>query len=145
VSDDHFSIVWSSIHKEPWTDDELAVAFYLLTGVHRRTEGICRWTLGYGAADMSNGVRKWTEKRFRKAFDGLLDAGFIEYDPDAHVLLVVNALKRHSLNTNQIKSVVTAVEKLPPTPLLHRFVALAQQFNQGLFQHLSEAFPEALT
>ena len=145
VSDDHFSVVWSSIHYEPWTDDMLSVAFYLLTGRHRRTEGIYRWTLGYGAPDMSNPHRKWTEKRFHKAFDGLVDDGFVEYDGDAHVVLIVNALKRHGLNANQITGVVNAVEKLPQTPLLRRFFALAQEHNQALFKKLTERFPQALT
>ncbi len=123
----------------------LSVAFYLLTGRHRRTEGIYRWTLDYGAKDMSNEVRKWTARRFRKAFDGLVDDGFVEYDPEACVVLIVNALKRHGLNGNQITGVVNAVEKLPETPLLARFVALAQQFNQPLFEKLIERFPQALT
>jgi hypothetical protein len=144
VSDDHFSIVWSSIHYEPWTDDMLSVAFYLLTGRHRRTEGIYRWTLGYGAPDMSNAVRKWTERRFRKAFDGLADAGFVEYDADAHVVLIVNALKRHGMNGKQIIGVVNAVAKLPATPLLARFFTLAQEHNQPLFKSLTERFPQAL-
>lgn len=145
MSDDHFSMVWSSIHLEPWTDDMLSVAVYLLTGRHRRTEGLYRWTLGYGAPDMTNEVRKWTDRRFRKAFDALLDVGFIEYDSHAHVLLIVNALKRHGLNGNQIIGVVNAVAKLPETPLLARFVALAQQFNEPLFEKLTERFPQALT
>jgi hypothetical protein len=145
MSDDHFSVVWSSIHYEQWTDDMLSVAFYLLTGRHRRTEGIYRWTLGYGAPDMSNEVRKWNEKRFRKAFDGLADDGFVEYDGDAHVVLIVNALKRHGLNGNQITGVVNAVAKLPETPLLGRFIGLAQEFNKPLFEKLTERFPQPLT
>lgn len=144
MSDDHFSIVWSSIHLEPWTDDMLSVAFYLLTGRHRRTEGFYRWTLGYGAPDMTNEARKWTDKRFRKAFDALLEAGFVEYDSDAHVLLIVNALKRHGLNGNQITGVVNAVANLPQTYLLTRFIALAQEFNQPLFNKLIQRFPQAL-
>lgn len=145
MSDDHFSIVWSSIHLEPWSDDMLSVAVYLLTGRHRRTEGIYRWTLGYGAPDMSNERRKWTDRRFRKAFDDLTEARFVEYDSCAHVLLIVNALKRHGLNGNQITGVVNAVEKLPATPLLARFIGLAQEFNEALYVKLSERFPQALS
>jgi hypothetical protein len=145
VSDDgdHFSLVWGSILREPWTDDMLSVAVYLLVGPHRRTEGFCRWSIGYGASDMTNEHRKWSERRFRKAFDALLDEGFIEYDESAQVLLVVNALKRHGLNKNQITGVVNAVAKLPATPLFPRFVALAKEFNQSLFETLCERFPQA--
>jgi hypothetical protein len=147
VSDepDHFSVVWSSIFYEAWTDDMLLVAFYLLAGRHRRTEGLYRWTIGYGAPDMSNSGRKWSDRRFRKAFDALVEEGFVEYDESAHVLLVVNALKRHGLNGNQITGVVNAVARLPETPLLKRFLLLAQEFNKPLFERLRERFPQALT
>src|SRR6201999_275502 len=119
-----------SIHLEPWSDDMLSVAMYLLTGRHRRTEGIYHSARGDGAPDMSNELRKWTARRFRTAFDDLIEAGFVEYDSCAHVLLIVNALKRHGLNGNQITGVVNAVEKLPTTPLLARFIGLAQEFNE---------------
>ena len=145
MSDEQFSVVWNSIHLEPWTDDMLSVAIYLLTGRHRRTEGIYRWTLGFGAPDMSNERRKWTTRRFQKAFGELVDDGFVEYDENAYVVLIVKALKRHGLNANQITGVVNAVEKLPQTPLLPRFIGLAQEFNEALFKKLAERFPQALT
>lgn len=138
----HFSLVWSDILNEPWSDDMLLVAIYLLTCRQRRTEGLYRWTLGFGAPDMSNEHRKWSEKRFHKAFDALRDAGFIEYDEKAHVLLVVNALKRHKLNPKQITGVVNAATQLPATPLLDRFIALAEQFNEALHKALIERFPQ---
>ncbi len=141
----HFSLVWSDILAEPWSDDMLLVAIYLLTCRQRRTEGLYRWTLGFGAPDMSNEQRKWSDGRFRKAFNALIDDGFVEYDDRAHVVLIVNALKRHKLNTNQITGVVNAAAQLPATPLLDRFIGLAEQFNEALHKALTERFPQPAT
>jgi hypothetical protein len=134
VSYDHYSRVWAAIWLEPWTEDMRTVAFYLLTGPHRRSEGIYRLPLGYAVEDL-----KWTTRRFRSAFDGLVDMGFVEYDEDAKLVLIVNALKREGFNGKQIEGIVKALAELPPSPLVDRFTALARSLNESLAKALADA------
>jgi hypothetical protein len=131
MSAEHYSRVWASIWMEPWADDTRTVALYLLTGPHRRSEGIYRLPLGYATEDL-----KWPIRRFRAGFDELLACDFIEYDPDAQIVLVVKALKRHSFNGNQHKGIAKALAELPPTPLLKRFVSLCQAYNPAVLEAL---------
>lgn len=117
-----------------WGDDERLVALYLLTCPHRSTEGLFRMPLAYATTDLG-----WPVERFRKAFDQLLADGFVEYDEEASVCLIVNALKwQRPENPNQVKSAVKALEVLPRSPLQSRFVTLAQTLCPTLAQALSE-------
>lgn len=134
MSYEHYSRVWASVWLEDWPDDVRTVALYLLTGPHRRSEGIYRLPLEYAVSDL-----RWSMRRFRKAFDALLLGGFIEYDEHAKVVLIVNALKRHGFNGKQVVGVVNALAELPATPLVERFVSLCHTHNESLSRALAEA------
>lgn len=134
MSYDHYSRVYSSIWLEPWTEDMRTVALYLLTGPHRRSEGIYRLPLQYASSDL-----KWPAKRFQVAFSALIQCDFIAYDTEAQIVLILNALKRNGLNDKQIVGVVKAVRELPPTSLYERFESLAEAFNEKLAKALVEA------
>lgn len=136
MSYDHYSRVYASIWIEPWKEDARTLAFYLLTGPQRRTEGFYRLPLDYARSDL-----QWQQKRFRSAFDALLAANFVEHDPETHLVLIVNALKRNGLNTLQVRGVVKAIREFPRTPLLERFISLAETHNVTLWEELVKAFP----
>jgi hypothetical protein len=137
VRNDFYRKVWSSIWREPWTDDVRTVAFYLLTGEHSSNEGIYRMPLAYAPPDLG-----WTPKRFQAAFDELARIGFVEHDSETHIVLVCNALKRNKPNDNQIKSIVNALREFPDTPLLARFQALAVDHSKALAKALHEDSPQ---
>lgn len=144
MSDETYSRVGSRIWLEHWDDDTMLTALYLLTNEHRTTEGIYRLPLEYGATD-----RRWPLKRFRQAFANLLTDGFVEYDEDAKVVLILNALKwQQPANPNQRKSAVKKLRALPPTPLLRRFEELVQtlapEFAQWLDEYVPGLFPELI-
>lgn len=138
MADETYHRIGSRIWLEGWDDDTMLVAFYLLTNEHRTTEGIYRLPLAYGAAD-----RGWGMKRFRKAFDKLVTDGFIEYDEDAQVVLIVNALKwQQPANPNQCVYAVKKLKALPPTGLLERFEVLARTLAPRLAEHIDKESPE---
>jgi hypothetical protein len=139
VTRDFYRRVWCSIWREPWSEDARTVAFYLLTNEHSSTEGFYRLPLAYVPADL-----RWPERRFRAAFKELERVGFVEHDAEAHVVLVVKALKRNKPNSNQITAIVKALRTFPPTHLLSRFHSLAEDHSPPLAQALAEAFPESL-
>lgn len=136
MSYEHYSRVYASIWIEPWTEDMRMLAFYLLTGPHRRSEGLYRLPLSYAAADL-----QWLESRLHTALDALKKEDFVEYDEGAQIVLVLNALKRNGLNDKQIIGVVKAVRDLPPTPLYDRFESLSKEFNKKLAKALAKATP----
>lgn len=121
-----------------WNDDERLAALYLLTCPHRTTEGLFRMPLTYAATDMG-----WELSRFKAAFSRLLTDGFVEYDDQASVVLIVSALKWQAPeNPNQVKAALRAIDKLPETPLLSRFRTLAETLCPRLAEGLREPFAE---
>ena len=134
MSDEHYSRVWASVWAEPWDNDMKLLAFYLLTGPKRRTEGLYRLPLEYAMGDL-----KWPLKKVRDVLAKLEAVDFVDYDKETQIVLVLKALKRHGLNDNQIKGVVKAFTQLPDSPLRKRFVSLSQAFNAKLADALAEA------
>lgn len=119
-----------------WDDDTRLAGLYILTCPHRTTEGIFRLPLDYAASDLA-----WTVKRFRKAFERLRADGFIEYDDDAQVCLIVKALRWQApTNPNQVKAAMKALSSLPPTPLLDRFGSLAERHAERLSDEFRHVF-----
>lgn len=117
-----------------WSDDARLVALYVLTCPHRTTEGLFRMPLAYAREDLG-----WPAKRFAKAFDQLIADGFVEYDEQASVCLIVKALKWQAPeNPNQAKAAVNAIGGLPATHLLTRLQTLAQTHSPRLAEELAE-------
>jgi hypothetical protein len=114
-----------SIWTQPWDESTRLAALYLLTCPHRTTEGLFRLPIEYAATDLG-----WPARRFAKALGELVADGFIEHDPDAQVVLIVNALKWQApQNPNQATAAVRVLRTLPATPLLTRLYQLAEQFS----------------
>lgn len=127
-----------AIWREPWDDDTKLVAFYLLTCEHRTTEGLFRMPLTYAQSDMG-----WPAKRFDRAFNQLLAAGFIEHDEDAEVVLIVNALRYQApANPKQAIGAVNQLKGLPRNRLADRFETIARTVSSRLAEALDKAFPE---
>lgn len=121
-----------------WSDDAKLLGLFLLTGPHRRTEGIYRLPVGYMAGDLG-----WTEKRARAALDELLADEFVAYDEKVSVLFICKALKHQGIdNPNQIKAAIKALKELPKTELTTAFAKAAQLFSQPFAERLQEQFPE---
>ena len=128
--------VGPTIWDEPWTDDARYIAFYLLTCRHRTTEGLYRLPLSYVAEDTG-----WELERVQAAITELIEHEFIEYDPQARVVLIVEALKWQAPSTeNHIKGAVRKLEGLPKTPLQSYFLCICDTYATGLADAIRMAF-----
>lgn len=138
MADESYHRIGSRIWFEPWDDDTMITAIYLLTNTHRTSEGLYRLPLEYAATD-----RRWPLKRFRKAFDHLLADGFVEYDDQSQVVLIVKALSWwQPANPNQRKAAAKKLRSLPRTHLLARWYALAQEHAQPFAEWLAQEHPD---
>ncbi len=137
MSDRPYNRVEPTIWLQPWDNDVRLLAFYLLTCEHRTTEGLYRLPLGYVAEDLG-----WPIAKVTKRFAVLVDAGFIEHDPVAQVVLVVKALERQKPNPNQAIAAVKKLRLLPRTDLRRRFYALAEASSPILAKEMREGFGE---
>lgn len=127
--------VYDRIWREPWTQDERYLAFYLLTCEHRAFEGIYRLPLAYASEDLG-----WPTRKVRSTLASLAGYGFAEYDHDAQVVWIVKALKLQTPNGNQAKAAARKVYALPPTRLLEPFREASETLCPTLAEALREVF-----
>lgn len=115
-------LIWSDRGVRSWDDQTKLLAFYFLTCNHRNLEGLYWLPVAYVEADLG-----WTPKDVRRAMDDLLGAGFIEYDREAEVVFVRNALKYQAPQSKtQIKGAINALQNVPETDLLPAFLESAE-------------------
>jgi hypothetical protein len=132
---------WTDPDMRRASDDARQLALYLLTCEHRTVHGLFRLPKAYICADL-----QWLPERLGKPFAELLENGFLDYDGDAEVLLIVNAMKYQAPeNPNQVASVVRQLEDLPDNVLTSRFVGLAQRYCQRLAEGLPQGLPQPTT
>lgn len=130
--------VGAGLWRQGWGNDTVLTAVYVLTNEHRHTEGLYRLPLGYAAEDLG-----WRMSKVEQEFARLEADDFIEYDQDARVCLIVNALRwQQPQNPNQIKAAVKRLESVPPNRLVHRFATLAATHAERFAERLRERFPE---
>jgi hypothetical protein len=138
VTDETYNRVGSRLWLERWSDDVRLVALYLLTCKHRPTEGIYHLPEAYAATDL-----RWPCKRYAKAFRALVEDGFVEWDAEAEVVLIVNALKWQApANPNQMKGAVKKLKLLPSTTLTKRFAQQVRIHAPALADHIEKHNPE---
>lgn len=131
---------WTDPQVEAWSDDAKLLALYLLTCPQRTTEGLFSFRKAYAQADLG-----WDTERFDKGFTELLEAGFIKFDPDARVLLIMNALRYQAPeNENQAKHAVKNLLSLPETPLTCTFRNLVETHSEHLAKQLPKGFGKGM-
>jgi hypothetical protein len=127
---------WTDPALRGCSDDARLLALYLLTGPHRRLEGLFRLPKPYICADLG-----WSAERLAEPFVELLAIGFLRYDETAQVALVVNALKYQAPeNDNQVTAALKQLDELPDTPLTSDFQRLAGRYCERLAKRLPERF-----
>lgn len=117
-------LIWSDREVRGWEDQTKLLAFYLLTNRHRNLEGLYELPYAYIEADLG-----WNPKDVRRGMDVLLRAGFVEYDEEAQVIFVRNALKYQAPQSKtQITGAINAVQTVPDTPLWNSLLAAAEAY-----------------
>lgn len=131
---------WGDEKVGRWGDDSRLLALYLLTCQHRTLEGLFRLPKGYIMEDLG-----WDSKRLAKPFGELLREGFIDYDEDTKLCLIINALEYQAPeNPNQITAAIKLLEALPESRLFARLFEQAERLCQPFAERLLERFPERL-
>jgi hypothetical protein len=145
---------WTDEKSSAWNDRVKLAALYLLTCSHRHLEGIYVLPLQYACSDL-----RWSLKSWKSALTVLQESGFLKWDSQTSVVLIVNALRYQSPeNPNQSAAALRRIKDLPDTPLLQEFCALAldhcyrkgatpaaQAFTQLLRQQLDERLGQPLS
>lgn len=128
---------WSDPKVEGWTDEAKLLALYLLTCPQRTTEGLFTFRIEYARVDLG-----WDPEGFTRPFKELLEAGFIQYDERARVMLIPNALRYQApQNENQAKNAVKRLKNLPASPLTSIFRTLCQTLSEHLEKELERVWP----
>lgn len=131
-------LFWSDPQVRAWDDSTKLLALYLLTCPHRSLEGMFRLPLQYAEIDL-----KWPERKLSKHFSALQAEGFVQYDPDAQVVLLAKSLKYHSpRGPKQIKGALNALRAVPPTPLFAGLIVAAREYAPDFAEALSEGYSQ---
>lgn len=132
---------WNDRAVRDWSEPARMLALYMLTSPHRTTEGLFPMRKTYASSDL-----QWTERRLEKPWQELVDTGFMEWDPDAEVVLICQALRYQSpANPNMVKAAMKKLEAMGDTPLVWSFLRLAERFCEPLAVALRERFGEPPT
>jgi hypothetical protein len=130
--------VGPGIWRKSWSEDARLLALYILTNGHRTSEGLFYLPKGYICADLG-----WTPKRLDGPFRELLDAGFIEYDEAASVVLIVKAMRwQRPENPNNRKHAAKKLAGVPVSYLFCDFMDAAQVYAPEFAEALPELLPE---
>ena len=114
---------WTDVMVREWSDTHRLLALYLLTCPHRNLQGIYRLSMRYASDDLG-----WSEARTKRNLERLIEDGFAEYDWQASVVLLPNALRYYQPKTDpQLKGALAALARVPATPLKLRFTELARR------------------
>lgn len=127
---------WTDRKVLAWDDNTRLLALYIMTCVHRTTEGLFRLPKAYICADLG-----WDEDTLSKSFAILLRDGFIKYDEAVSVMLLTNALKWNPTNNDKhAMGAAKNISTLPETPLLSDFIQLAERYDKRLYKALVKLY-----
>jgi len=126
---------WQAPKVRAWSEDMRMLALYLKSSPHRNMVGLFYCPLAYIASDL-----QWDTGRLETAFNGLLREGYIAHDPEAQLVLIVDALADDPPdNPNQRKHAVALVQELPATPLVDTLARAAETVCPELAEDLRNA------
>ncbi len=138
ISPIYYRVSPSIWRERAWTDDMRLLAFYLLTSPHRTLEGLFILPKGYIAGDL-----RWSTERLSEPFDGLLREGFLCYNEDEDVCLIIKALKyQRPENPNMDVSAARRIMAVPETNLDKRFIESAITYAERFALRLQQLLPQ---
>jgi len=140
--------LYTKVESRFWQDEKMRTVsadarylmLYFLTSPHRNIMGFYFLPPPYACFDLG-----WDEKRFAKGLQELLQATVIQYDQEAHVVLIQNYLKHNPLeNPNQVTSAVKRLDEVPQTRLFQAFIDVLKQHSKPFAEPLIERLRERL-
>lgn len=126
------------IWRQKWTEPTRYLALYLLTCQHRTLEGLFVLPIPYICADL-----KWSLESLEEPFRQLVNDGFLDYDNEEQVCLIVKALHyQPPRNPNMVKAAVRRIATVPESSLDEPFLRSAIRYCESLAESLRESLPE---
>jgi hypothetical protein len=126
------------IWRQKWTEPARYLALYLLTCQHRTLEGLFVLPIPYICADL-----KWSPESLEEPFRTLVSDGFLDYDDEEQVCLIVKALHyQPPRNPNMVKAAVRRIATVPESRLDDLFLRSAITYCGPLAESLRESLPE---
>ncbi|MGM0549346.1 MAG: hypothetical protein ACQER0_08765 [Bacillota bacterium] len=107
-------------------------ALYLLTSVHRRSEGLFRIPEYYIAGDLD-----LTLKDVQSALEELEKIDFLAYD-SSRDLILIEKLLQHQINRKQQQAALKRLEPLSDSPLFKNLFLAAQKYNPNFASYLKK-------
>lgn len=141
--------MYTKVECKFWTDekmrnvgsDERTLMLYLLTSPHRNMLGFYFLPIPYACCDLG-----WSEERFNKPFEKLIEIGLIKYDHKTSLVLVKNYLKYNKLeNSNQVKGAIDKLKTMPQSPLNQDLASILKGFGKPFLQPLIEQLAQPVT
>ena len=128
---------WRDRSVKAWPDATRLLAFYMLNNDHRTTEGLFYMPQQYAAVDMG-----WSQTKLEAAWSQLVDDGFMDWDPDADVVLIHRAVFYQPPANDKV--VVAAVRRLADVPKTRLLVVFAESLAE-LDGKAADSFREAVS
>jgi hypothetical protein len=127
-----------SVWEQGWDEATVHLALYILTNQHRNTEGLFKLPKLYIMDDLG-----WSAEQLAEPFERLLTEGFIDYDDDAKVCLIMKALYWQApANRNVGIAAMRRLQNVPRSRLDAEFSTAAQRFAEPFAKQLREQLPE---
>jgi len=129
-------LIWNDDKFPFLSDDAQLVFFHILTTPFSNPIGCFKISVEALAAE-----KRWQLKRYRKAFQELLDNGLVKYDEKYQVILIPNFIKYNPPpNPNVVRSWGQIWEELPPSPLKFEFYQILKGYIEGLGKGFKKGF-----
>lgn len=130
------SCLWNDAKFLSLPDDSKLVWLFLLTHPHMTSIGAMRASVSGLASEL-----RWTLKRFRNAFDMVLETRMAEYDDTCFCLVLPNFPKHNPpANPNVVVSWNTQMELVPECELKYLLGQRLKLFLKGFSEKFQEAF-----
>ena len=132
---------WNDEKVIAWDDDTKLLSLYLVSCPHSNILGCFVLPKQYICGDLN-----WTEERLVKPFKKLLEEGFMKYDDNCRLILIINYLKHNPIeNGNQATAAIKQLEELPKSPILQDLKPLLKQLGKPFLEPLIERIGNPVT
>lgn len=130
--------IWNDKKFRSLSDDGQLAFLFLLTHPHMTSLGAMRATLPGLAAE-----KRWSEKRFREAFQEVSAKGMAKHDEEASMVWLPKFIRYNGPESpNVLKAWVDALDLLPECTLKDEVIHSVKVFTKGLTEAFKKALPE---
>lgn len=132
------SLLWTDSKYKTLSDDSRLLFIYVFSCNHRNVLGYYFLPIPYAAFDLG-----WSSERVSKGLEELSQKGFITYNYETNMILVINFLKYNPLeNPNQIKGAMKTLGTLPTDTIDIEFIEVLEGLGDLLSPLIDEVYKQ---